>query len=79
MRVLALLWLLGFVLKEVEAWSYSNGIFHNSIWLGKTERFLFSCCGSYIEMFFQKLLSSSDKNNCIPLELRSQFLVIHKN
>lgn len=56
MRVLALLWLLGFVLKEVEAWSYSNGIFHNSIWLGKTERLLFfrAVVARNIEMFFSE-------------------------
>ncbi|XP_028447413.1 tumor necrosis factor-inducible gene 6 protein isoform X1 [Perca flavescens] len=33
MRFFALLWTLGFLLKEARAWSYKNGIFHNSIWL----------------------------------------------
>ncbi|KAJ0005413.1 hypothetical protein NQD34_015307 [Periophthalmus magnuspinnatus] len=28
-----LLWTLGLLLKEVQTWSYQNGIFHNSIWL----------------------------------------------
>uniref|UniRef100_A0AAQ6IP89 Tumor necrosis factor, alpha-induced protein 6 n=1 Tax=Anabas testudineus TaxID=64144 RepID=A0AAQ6IP89_ANATE len=33
MRVVALLWTVGFLLKEAQAWSFKNGIFHNSIWL----------------------------------------------
>ncbi|KAM6934600.1 tumor necrosis factor-inducible gene 6 protein [Xenentodon cancila] len=33
MHVSALLWILGFLLKEAQAWDYRNGIFHNSIWL----------------------------------------------
>ncbi|KAM9850545.1 tumor necrosis factor-inducible gene 6 protein [Aulostomus maculatus] len=33
MRVFALLWTLGFLLKEAQAWGFKNGIFHNSIWL----------------------------------------------
>uniref|UniRef100_A0A8C6WTW7 Tumor necrosis factor-inducible gene 6 protein n=1 Tax=Neogobius melanostomus TaxID=47308 RepID=A0A8C6WTW7_9GOBI len=33
MRVWALLWALGLLLKEVHAWGYRNGVFHNSIWL----------------------------------------------
>ena len=43
MHLLALLWTLGLLLKETQEWSYKNGIFHNSIWLGK-ELFLFSFC-----------------------------------
>lgn len=35
MRVFALLWTVGFLLKEAQAWGFKNGIFHNSIWLGK--------------------------------------------
>lgn len=34
MRILALLWTLGLLLQELQAWGYKNGIFHNSIWLG---------------------------------------------
>ncbi|KAI3355998.1 hypothetical protein L3Q82_017269 [Scortum barcoo] len=34
MRVFALLWIIGFLLKEAQAWGFKNGIFHNSIWLG---------------------------------------------
>lgn len=37
MRVFILLWTFGFVLKEAQAWGFKNGIFHNSIWLGKTD------------------------------------------
>ncbi|KAK2840251.1 hypothetical protein Q5P01_013991 [Channa striata] len=33
MRVSAFLWTLVFVLEEAQAWSYKNGVFHNSIWL----------------------------------------------
>ncbi|AWP13621.1 putative tumor necrosis factor-inducible 6 protein [Scophthalmus maximus] len=33
MHVLALLWTLGLLLKEAQAWGFRNGIFHNSIWL----------------------------------------------
>lgn len=40
MRVLALLWILGFLLEEVQAWGFRNGIFHNSIWLGKKKKCL---------------------------------------
>ncbi|KAG7219725.1 hypothetical protein INR49_018888 [Caranx melampygus] len=33
MRLLALLWTFGFLLKEAQAWGFKDGIFHNSIWL----------------------------------------------
>ncbi|XP_035629935.1 tumor necrosis factor-inducible gene 6 protein-like isoform X2 [Oncorhynchus keta] len=34
MRVFAVIWAIGFFLKEAQAWGFRNGIFHNSIWLG---------------------------------------------
>ncbi|KAA8593069.1 hypothetical protein FQN60_018524 [Etheostoma spectabile] len=37
MRLFALLWTLGFLMKEARAWGYKNGIFHNSIWLASTK------------------------------------------
>ena len=40
MRVFTLLLSLGFLLKEARAWGFKNGIFHNSIWLGKQLLFL---------------------------------------
>lgn len=39
MRVLTFLWIFGFLLKEAQAWGFKNGIFHNSIWLGKYHAF----------------------------------------
>ncbi|XP_041724849.1 tumor necrosis factor-inducible gene 6 protein-like [Coregonus clupeaformis] len=33
MRVFAVIWAIGFFLKEAQAWGFRNGIFHNSIWL----------------------------------------------
>ncbi len=43
MRVFTLILTLGFLLKEAQAWGFRNGIFHNSIWLGK---YLYFCCRS---------------------------------
>ncbi|XP_059895372.1 tumor necrosis factor-inducible gene 6 protein [Gadus macrocephalus] len=33
MRVVAVLWVFGFLLDEAYSWGFQNGVFHNSIWL----------------------------------------------
>lgn len=62
MRILALLWTLALLLQEVQAWSYKDGIFHNSIWLGTysgvLSAHLFSLTSTEIMMTFGLLDSS---------------------
>lgn len=56
--MIILIYLFVFLWEEAHGWGFKNGIFHNSIWLGKKLHSWASCWGSHFFEFIQKWIKA---------------------
>lgn len=56
--MIILIYLFVLLWEEAHGWGFKNGIFHNSIWLGKKLHSWASCWGSHFFEFIQKWIKA---------------------